>query len=487
MTQLSKTPMFIEAREVGSIPIPDNLPTYSSLSVTGGSQKLKHVLTYEEQEAKRLQTNNISLRRIKKLDRTLTGEVVPYNIIPLDALALTNAIGTFDEADGTFDALTYYMLHCNPGRITVSAAISVYDGNLMVSGNCILSDACDKILISPNTGDRSVNGALIGVKSVHCGSHLVFPDKGLRFMCLFRFKLWWMTQRMGSWGNDIPFETQFLIVEGRDSGGKSAVYAIFLPILEGAFRAILQGNINNELEICLESSDPDVEQFEGNHLVFVATRPDPFDVITNAVMAVENHLQIFYHREKKKIRFLEIFQVLIVSMGYIINAGYPDDKKPEDWDERAKIPDPEASKPDDWDEDAPMEIEDAEAEKLEGWLDGDPEASKPEDWVDEEDGAWEPPMDVIEKGEKQPNITIGVLVSVAVVILSIIYKILFGGKKPIAKVVTEESKSTSKPFDTTDQGTSGAKEEETDDAAAAPRRRNTRREGKTEEKQSCSL
>lgn len=26
----------------------------------------------------------------------------------------------------------------------------------------------------------------------------------------------------------------------------------------------------------------------------------------------------------------------------------PNDKKPEDWDERAKIPDPEAVKPDDW-------------------------------------------------------------------------------------------------------------------------------------------
>lgn len=26
----------------------------------------------------------------------------------------------------------------------------------------------------------------------------------------------------------------------------------------------------------------------------------------------------------------------------------PNDKKPEDWDERAKIPDPNAVKPDDW-------------------------------------------------------------------------------------------------------------------------------------------
>lgn len=39
----------------------------------------------------------------------------------------------------------------------------------------------------------------------------------------------------------------------------------------------------------------------------------------------------------------------------------PDDKKPEDWDEREKIPDPNAVKPDDWDEDAPAQIVDESA------------------------------------------------------------------------------------------------------------------------------
>lgn len=79
-------------------------------------------------------------------------------------------------------------------------------------------------------------------------------------MCVFRFKLWWMTQRMGAHGQDIPFETQFLIVEGRDGshlgqemGEQPALYVVFLPILEGDFRAVLQGNEKNELEICLES------------------------------------------------------------------------------------------------------------------------------------------------------------------------------------------------------------------------------------------
>uniref|UniRef100_A0A8R7TC91 Calreticulin n=1 Tax=Triticum urartu TaxID=4572 RepID=A0A8R7TC91_TRIUA len=49
------------------------------------------------------------------------------------------------------------------------------------------------------------------------------------------------------------------------------------------------------------------------------------------------------------------------------------DKKPDDWDERAKIPDPDAVKPDDWDENAPIEIVDEKATKPEGWLVDEPE------------------------------------------------------------------------------------------------------------------
>jgi len=78
----------------------------------------------------------------------------------------------------------------------------------------------------------------------------------------------------------------------------------------------------------------------------------------------------------------------------------PEDKKPEDWVDNAKMADPEASKPEDWDEDAPQKIDDPEATKPEGWNDDaplqvpDPAASRPEDWDVEDDGEWEaPPVD----------------------------------------------------------------------------------------------
>ncbi|KAJ0920670.1 putative glycosyl hydrolase 36, aldolase-type TIM barrel, glycoside hydrolase superfamily [Helianthus annuus] len=140
--------------------------------------------------------------------------------------------------------------------------------------------------------------------------------QGIEVYVCVPFKLWWMTQRMGNCGQDIPTETQFLIVETSegshfgenneidDGSHQSALYTVFLPILEGDFRAVIQGNSNNELEICLESGDPAVKEFEGSHLVFVAAGPDPFDVITNAVKSVERHLQHSLIAKERRCRIM---------------------------------------------------------------------------------------------------------------------------------------------------------------------------------------
>ncbi|MCD7450565.1 flavodoxin-like fold protein [Datura stramonium] len=194
--------------------------------------------------------------------------------------------------------------------MTVGAGICVAERKLNVLGQNILTDVHENIIVTQPTGEAFTNGAFLGVNSDKIGSHRVFPIgklQGLRFMCVFRFKLWWMTQRMGTSAQDIPFDTQFLVVEGNDGSNfdqnnkeNSALYVVFLPILEGDFRAVLQGNSNDELEICLESGDPAVQDFEGSHLVYVSAGPDPFDVITNAVKTVERHLQTFCHRDRKK-------------------------------------------------------------------------------------------------------------------------------------------------------------------------------------------
>ncbi|CAL9179453.1 unnamed protein product, partial [Musa hybrid cultivar] len=82
--------------------------------------------------------------------------------------------------------------------------------------------------------------------------------------CLFRFKIWWMIPRTGKKGSDIPLESQMLLLEAKedvpmedkmvDSTASTDTFdVLLLPVLDGAFRANLQGNSANEVEIYLET------------------------------------------------------------------------------------------------------------------------------------------------------------------------------------------------------------------------------------------
>ncbi|KAK4362100.1 hypothetical protein RND71_017341 [Anisodus tanguticus] len=391
----------------------------------------------------------------------------------------------------------------------------------------------------------------------------------------------------------------------------------------------------NKVHFILKHKNPRSGEYIEHHLKFPPSVPaDKLTHVYTAVLKPDNDVLILVDgEEKKKANFLsnDDFEPPLIPAETIPD---PEDKKPEDWDERAKIPDPDAKKPDDWDEDAPMEIEDEEAEKPEGWLDDepeevdDPEATKPEDWDDEEDGEWEAPkidnpkceaapgcgewkrpmkrnpaykgkwhaplidnpnykgiwkpkdipnpdhfeldkpnfepiaaigieiwtmqdgilfdnilivsdekvaesfrktawkpkfdvekekqrseeeeesgglkgfqkvvfdllykvadipflgihkvkvMELLKKAEKQPNLTVGVIVSVVVVVFSVLLKLIFGGKKQqparaSAETVTE--KTDGAETSTSNSQATDEKEEQSEDAAAAPRRR-TRRE-----------
>ncbi|GLT88228.1 hypothetical protein SLE2022_062630 [Rubroshorea leprosula] len=196
--------------------------------------------------------------------------------------------------------------------MTVTSKISINDGKLVVHGKTILTGVPDNIILTPGSGVGLVSGAFIGATASHSKSLHVFPIgalEGLRFLCCFRFKLWWMTQRMGTCGKDVPLETQFMLVESKDGAEEApTVYTVFLPLLEGQFRAVLQGNDKNEIEICLESGDSAVETNQGLYLVYMHAGTNPFEVINQAVKAVEKYMQTFLHREKKKLpSFLDWF------------------------------------------------------------------------------------------------------------------------------------------------------------------------------------
>ncbi|XP_024545410.1 calnexin homolog [Selaginella moellendorffii] len=153
----------------------------------------------------------------------------------------------------------------------------------------------------------------------------------------------------------------------------------------------------NKVHFIYKHKGPKSDKHIEHHLKYPPSPvADKLSHVYTAVIYPNNTLKILVDgKEEKSVDLLSSdFEPAVIPPKTIPD---PDDKKPEDWDERAKIPDPEATKPEDWDEDAPLEIEDVEAVKPDDWLDNepdevdDPEASKPADWDDEEDGEWEPP------------------------------------------------------------------------------------------------
>ncbi|EFW18685.1 hypothetical protein D8B26_005506 [Coccidioides posadasii str. Silveira] len=149
----------------------------------------------------------------------------------------------------------------------------------------------------------------------------------------------------------------------------------------------------NKVHFIFKHKNPKTGEYEEKHLNNAPTaHVSKLSTLYTLIVKPDQTFQIQINGEAvKNGTLLEDFQPPVNPPKEIDD---PNDKKPADWVDEAKIPDPEAKKPEDWDEDAPFEIVDTEAKKPDDWLDDepssipDPEAQKPEDWDDEEDGDW---------------------------------------------------------------------------------------------------
>lgn len=150
----------------------------------------------------------------------------------------------------------------------------------------------------------------------------------------------------------------------------------------------------NKVHFIFRHENPITHVFEEKHLqdAPMAKHSTKLTTLYTLVVSPNNTYNIFVNMESVKSgSLLEDFEPAVNPAKEIEDS---DDKKPSDWVDVARIPDPEATKPEDWDESQPRQIPDETAEKPEDWLDNepleipDPKAVKPEDWSDEDDGDW---------------------------------------------------------------------------------------------------
>ncbi|GLT46719.1 hypothetical protein SLA2020_204580 [Shorea laevis] len=185
-------------------------------------------------------------------------------------------------------------------RMFVNARPILKDGNLCVNGKEAITGVPDNVVVTPLTD----SSAFVGATSSQTSSRHVFKlgvIQDVRLLCLFRFKLWWMIPRMGSSGSDIPVETQMLLLEASEgTSTDSASYVIFLPVLDGEFRSSLQGSPSDELQICIESGDPDIVTSQSLKAVFVNYGNHPFDLMKESMKILQQHFGTFTLRENKQ-------------------------------------------------------------------------------------------------------------------------------------------------------------------------------------------
>ncbi|KAF9626629.1 hypothetical protein IFM89_037422 [Coptis chinensis] len=182
--------------------------------------------------------------------------------------------------------------------------ITLKKSDLMVNGNLILFEVPSNIVLSSSLYESteqplSINGCFLGFDSYDSKSRHVVPLgklKGIRFMSIFRFKVWWTTHWVGNNGSDVEYETQVMILDKPDYGGP---YVLFLPLIEGPFRASLQPDDNDNVDICVESGFTQVTSSIFRCSMYIHVGDNPHNLIKEAMKVVRVHLGTFKLLEEK--------------------------------------------------------------------------------------------------------------------------------------------------------------------------------------------
>lgn len=151
--------------------------------------------------------------------------------------------------------------------------------------------------------------------------------------------------------------------------------------------------MTNKIHFIFRHKNPKTGEYEEKHL----TDAPPATVsktstLYTLVVYPDNEFTIYVNQEK--VASGNLLKDFTPSVNPPKEIDDKADKKPSDWIDEEKIPDPDAKKPSDWDENAPLDIEDLDAVKPSDWLENesqyinDPDAKKPSSWNDEDDGEW---------------------------------------------------------------------------------------------------
>ncbi|KAL4442956.1 hypothetical protein ABPG77_008447 [Micractinium sp. CCAP 211/92] len=170
-------------------------------------------------------------------------------------------------------------------KLEGSKEVCLEGGCLLAGGTPVLEKVAPGASVRPDSGA----GAVLEF-TASAGRPTARADIDLgklcasRFLALGRTSLWWCTPAWGTSAEQVPEETQFLLLEL--AGGRGG-YALLLPLIDGgAFRATLRGGCDDgTLRLRIESGAAEVTATSWRSALLVAAGSDPFKLVDGAVAA----------------------------------------------------------------------------------------------------------------------------------------------------------------------------------------------------------
>ncbi|KAJ6733845.1 hypothetical protein OIU74_005604 [Salix koriyanagi] len=188
--------------------------------------------------------------------------------------------------------------------VNSQSLISLEGSNFAANGHVFLSDVPENITLTPSlyTGKSISSGAgsFVGFDSKESKDRHVVPIgklRNIKFMSIFRFKVWWTTHWVGSNGRDLEHETQMVMLDKSDDSGRP--YVLLLPLLEGPFRASFQPGDDDNVDVCVESGSTQVCGAGFRSVVYMHGGDDPYTLMKEAMKVVRMHLGTFKLLEEK--------------------------------------------------------------------------------------------------------------------------------------------------------------------------------------------
>ncbi|KAL0424273.1 UNVERIFIED_CONTAM: Galactinol--sucrose galactosyltransferase [Sesamum radiatum] len=181
-----------------------------------------------------------------------------------------------------------------------------HDSNFIVNDHVFLSQVPPNIVVTAGgkaaarPSSSTTPGCFVGFDTKAPGDHHVVPIgklKNIKFMSIFRFKVWWTTHWVGSNGSDLERETQILILD--KSNDSKRPYVLLLPLIEGPFRASLQPGVDDYIDICVESGSTKVTGSSFRSVLYMHAGDDPFTLVKDAIKVARVHLGTFKLLEEK--------------------------------------------------------------------------------------------------------------------------------------------------------------------------------------------